>query len=223
MKKLFLFAILGMIFASCITEQPRFVLTPPGEVDEVVEAPRAFVITDFKNKDLGLEIPEWANRFFEDGIFAVRAMETDLDTYVFIARSEGTNFNGLNLWINGFNAELNFPRLAASRVQAHFSAGVHFPDAEFGALYETVIRAVSDARWTGAAREDDFWIRRRFFADAEFPDSEDWEFLILVTIEKIHFSSQLNSIFANLRPNPPPTEAQRHAFNRVAERFFDGF
>ena len=223
MNKLFLFALLGILLTSCLTEQPRFVLAPPDEEDESVTTVRAFAITDFKDKDLNPEIPEWANRLFESGVHAVETMENFIDKYVFIARSEGNNFSALNLWKDGFNAMLDFPRLAAARVEARFSAGVHFPDEVYGALYESLIRAVSDARWTGMARGDDFWFRRRFTAVDDEPEREDWEFLIIVTVEKIHFTSQLNLIFQNLRPSNPPTEAQRLAFNHVVERFYEGF
>jgi len=222
MNKFFLFAILGMLFTSCLTEQPRFVLAPPDGGAEAIETRVAFAITDFKDKNLNHDIPEWANRFFEGGVRAVRAMETNIDTYLFITRSEGNNFSALNFWADGFNAELDFPRLAAARVQMRFSAGVHFPDIEFGSLYETLIRTVSDARWTGAEKIDQFWVRRLFLADGESPEREDWEFLILVTIEKTYFTSQLDYIFEHLSSTPPPTEMQRHAFNRVADRFFEG-
>jgi hypothetical protein len=223
MKRFFGFTILVIFFASCVTEQPRFVLAPPVEADEGAEATRAFAITDYKFRSIGLGIPEWANRFIEGGNQGVRAMEANIGSFLFIAKSEGNNFSALNLWQNGFNPELDFPRLAAARVDARLSAEVHFPDVEYGALYETLIRAVSDARWTGMTREDDFWIQRRFITDDEESESEDWEFFILVTIGKAQFTSQLNSIFQNLRPAPPPTEAQRLAFNRMTERFFEGF
>jgi len=224
MSRFFFFAALLILLASCVTEHPGFILTPPPEEPAVISIP--FVIMDHRNSNLGLGIPEWANRFFESGARGIQVMEANLDSYLFIARSEGNNFNALHLWKDGFNAELVFPRLAATRVESRFSTGVHFPDIEFGALYETLIRAVSDAHWTGMSREDDFWIRRSFLSDDPYAsevEREDWEFLILVAIEKSHFASQLNSIFQNIYPRHPPTAAQRLAFDRVVERFFEGF
>ncbi|MCL2233544.1 MAG: hypothetical protein FWB99_10770, partial [Treponema sp.] len=52
---------------------------------------------------------------------------------------------------------------------------------------------------------------------------EDWKFLVLVTIDEAYFSSQLNTIFRTIRPNPQPTRDQLSAANRVIERFFEGF
>ena len=227
MKRIFFFGIIGVFLISCLTEQPAFVITPPAVEEEIVQRPIAFVITDYKNRNMGAGIPVWASYLFEDGSGDVRSdfrsMEATLDSFIFIARSDGNNFSALKLWQDGFNAELDFPRLAAARVEARFSAGVHFPGEEYGTLYETLIRTISDIHWTEIVKEDDFWVRRLFAAEEEEPEREDWEFLILVTIEKTHFTSRLNSIFQSLRPRPSPTERQRLAFNRVVEQFFDGF
>ena len=225
MKRLLRFVIIGVLFASCVTEQSRsrFVLTPPVEEPETVQTRRAYAVTDHKNNSLGLGIPEWVDRFLEGGTLGLRALEANIGSYLFIARSSGNNFNALNLWKDGFSADLDFPRLAGARIEARFTAGVHFPDEEYGAFYEALIRAVSDARWTGMIKEDDFWVRRGFFDNEEEPEREDWEFLILVTIEKSYFASQLNSIFQNISPSRPSTERQTLAFNRIVERFFEGF
>ena len=225
MKSLLLFAVIGVLLTSCTTERSRsrFVLTPPDEAPETLQEQRAFSITDHKNNSLGLGIPEWADRFLEGGANGLRAIEANMDSYMFIARSSGNNFNALNLWKDGFYAELDFPRLAGARIEARFSAGIHFPDEEYGAFYEALIRAVSDARWTGMIKEDDFWIQRSFLTDEEEPEREDWDFLILVSIGKTSFISQLNSIFQRISPSRPSTERQALAFNRVVERFFEGF
>ena len=220
MKKLLIFATVLIPFASCVTEHGGFILIPPVEV-ELTQIP--FVIIDHQNINFGLGIPEWVNSLLFEGERGIQAIEADLDSFLFVARSEGNNFSALQLWKDTFNAELAFPRLASTRIEARFSAGVHFPDVTYGALYETLIRSVSDARWTGMAREDNFWIQRSFDAVGDEAAREDWEFLILVTIEKSYFALQLNSIFDTLNPSQPPTVAQRLTFNNVAEHFFEGF
>ena len=225
MKRLLFAGLIWLLFASCAIEQlrPRFVLTPPTEKPDEAHTRRTFAVTDHKNNSLGLGIPEWADRFLDDGALGLRAIEANMESYLFIARSGGNNFNALNLWRDGFNAELDFPRLAGARIEARFGMGVHFPDEEYGPYYEALIRAVSDARWTGMIKEDDFWIQRRFFEDEEEPAREDWEFFILVIIEKSQFAAQLNSIFNSINPRHPPAERQTLAFNRVVERFFEEF
>jgi hypothetical protein len=226
MKNSFFFIIiiiLGIFFSTCATEHSRYVLTPPVEVPELIEPPVTFIITDHKNHANGGNIPEWVNSVLEGGVRSIRALEANGDNYIFITRNEGNNFNALGLWVNGFIAEMDFPRLAAARVLLHFSAGVHFPDETYGAFYETLIRDVSDFHWTGMLKEDDFWIRRKFPADEDEPESEDWEFFILVIVGKTHFAAQLDSIFQNINPRPAPTGEQALAARRVIDRIFDEF
>ena len=224
------------LFSSCAGGPGKLVLTPP-ETPEAWMTSWPYIITEFKDKIRGQNMPEWADRWFEGGISEVEALYAYQDHYVFISRNEGNNFYALTQWTEGFNADLDFPRLAAARIETRLLSGVSLPDNVYGAFFETLIRAASDTPWTGAVREDDFWVHRKFFPDEDEISemdidsenrgssliSENWEFLILVTIEKSLFASQLDAVFRSIRPNPQPTREQVNAANRVKDRFFDGF
>jgi hypothetical protein len=213
--------ILGAIFlSSCITDSGRGVYELP-VIPEETKTPRTFTIIDYKNKTGGEAIPEWVNLYFNSGLREVEALKTYQGSYVFVYRNEGNNFNALQLWKDNFSAELDFPRLAAARIEARFS--VPYPDEEYGSFYEGLIRAASDASWTGAVMEDDFWVRKRYPPSEEEGEQENWEFLVLVTIEKSRFSSQLEKVFENINPLPPPNANQIAAANLVKERFFEKF
>jgi hypothetical protein len=213
--------ILGMILlSSCITDTGRkpYELPP---VPEETKIPRTFTILDYKNKDSGATIPDWVNSYLDSDLRGVEALKAYQDSYVFVKKNEGNNFNALRLWKDNFSAELDFPRLAAARIEARFS--VPYPDEEYGAFYEGLIRAASDASWTGAAIKDDFWIRKKYHPNETEGEQENWEFFILVTIEKPSFSSQLKAVFEKINPLPPPDQNQIAAINLVKEHFFEKF
>jgi hypothetical protein len=191
------------------------------EEAETVETHRPYVITDFKNKVRGGNIPRWVGLWLDSGIHEVEAMYQD--RYVFIGLNEGNNLRALNLWLDGFSPELDFPRLAAARIEARFSRSVPLPDDEYGAFFIDLIRAASDAPWIGAQREDDFWILKKYLPGDDEPENENWEFFVLVTIEKNLFTSQLDSLFKNIKPSPSPSRYQANAAKRVKEHFFEGF
>jgi len=151
----------------------------------------------------------------------VEALKAYQDSYVFVKKNEGNNFNALQLWKDNFSTELDFPRLAATRIEARFS--VPYPDIEYGAFYEELIRTASDASWTDATIKDDFWIRKKYLPSETESEQENWEFLILVTIGKPDFSSQLKTIFEKINPNPPPDQNQVVAINLVKDHFYDKF
>lgn len=237
MNKLLLFAALALLlFGSCVSETDRRI-QDLYEAPGIPEAPRPFTITDFRNRAEGQSKPEWVNHWLEGGIHAVETLDAHEGRYVFISRNNGSNFKALSQWAQWFSPELDFPRLAAARVEARFLSGVSRPDNVYGSFFIALISAASDALWTGAIKEDYFWIRREFYpAEDDFfgagvnagnngsplPE-EDWEFLILVTIDETLFASQLDGIFRGIRPIPQPTREQTNAANRVIERFFDGF
>jgi len=210
----------GVFFSSCITDSGRKAYELPA-VPEETKIPRAFTILDYKNKASGDTVPEWVNSYLDSGLRKVETLAAYQDSYVFIPKNEGNNFNALRLWKDNFSAELDFPRLAATRIEARFS--VPYPDIEYGSFYEALIRAASDASWTGAAAKDDFWIRKKYLPNETEGEQENWEFLILVTIEKSSFSSQLKTVFDKMNPIPQPDENQIAAANRVKEQFFEKF
>jgi hypothetical protein len=205
-----------LLFGSCRGEADRLVIEPP-RAPEPERSPVRYTIADYKNKTFGGAIPEWVNLWYYSGVYLVENMDAYRDRYVFVARNEANNFNALNLWKDGFSAELDFPRLAAARIEGRLNSAVADPDQSYGAFYEALIRAASDFPWTGAVREEDFWTLR------QFPETENWEFLILVTIEKSIFASQLSRVFDTVNPNPAPTRDQRTIINRVKDNFLNGF
>ena len=223
MSRFFIYLILGAVFlSSCTTDSGKRAYKLP-EIPEETKKPIIFTIIDYKNKSIGEAVPEWVNLYLDSGLREVEALKTYQGSYVFVHRNEGNNFNALQLWKDNFSVELDFPRLAATRIEARFSASVPYPDDEYGAFYEALIRAASDASWTGAKTEDDFWIRKRYPANETESEQENLEFLVLVTIEKSLFSSQLEKIFENIKPIPPPDKNQIAAINQVKERFYEKF
>jgi hypothetical protein len=223
MNRFFISLILGVVFlSSCITDSGRKPYELP-TIPEEAKIPRTFTILDYKNKSIGGTVPEWVNSYHDSGLRGVEALKAYQDSYVFIHKNEGNNFNALQLWKDNFSAELDFPRMAATRIEARFSAAVPYPDEEYGTFYEELVRAASDASWTGAAIKDDFWIRKKYNPNETEDEQETWEFLIFVTIEKSGFTSQLETIFEKINPIPPPSENQIAAANRVKEQFFEKF
>ena len=223
-----------VFFPSCVGEpaKPVFNLPLPSEPAKTV---RAYSIMDFKNKAKGEAIPEWVSLYLAQGNHGVETESVFRNRFVFVYSNEGNNFRALELLSENFSTRQDFPRLAAARIEARFSTGVPYPDIEYGAFFEALIRTASDAVWTGAARTDDFWLLKKYQSGGEpstreqgevstvEDETENWELLILVTIEKSRFNSQLESIFQKITPDPQPSEEQIAAANGVKENFFEGF
>lgn len=189
---------------------------------------RNWEILDHRNMAAGGNIPAWVDHYLDGNIFLIESMEEYQDKYVFISANTGTNFNALAQWQAAFLPDLDFARLAAVRMEKRFlNAASVYPDDEYGSFFEALIRAASDAEWTGAIRMDDFWVYRSFLEDLEGEDfflvRESFDFLILVGIEKSLLEAQIRMLFDKIEPPVQLTRNQRNAVNRVVERFFDLF
>ena len=210
----------ALLSVSCAGRTSRLVLKP----EELPGIPaRPFIITDHKNIAAGEEMPPWIIAMLDEGIAGIEARYEFRGRYVFISRNEGNNFSAMTRWMINFSTELDFPRLAAARIEARFDAASPLPDQEFGAYYEALVCAASDYPWKDAVRVDDFWIKKSYLPVEDEEEKETWEFLILVTLEKERFATQLEEVFKNVKPNPQPAKDQINAANRVKDRFFDGF
>ena len=230
-KGLPFFILWAVLFASCLNTSNRQTF-PRLEIPEAIDRYEPSVITDFQNNEEPM--PEWVSRWLSGGIGEVESLAPYQYHYVFVSRNEGSNFNALKAWAQSFSPELDFPRLAAARIQTRLNYSVPLPDFEYGAFYEALIRYAADAPWDGAVMEDTFWLRRKYIPAAEENPVDDiiqppaqerdaWEFLVLISINKEHFASQLHQIFDNIRPYPSPTRDQAAAISRVKEQFFERF
>jgi hypothetical protein len=197
-----------------------------GRVEEI-EDPRlaSWEILDYQNKDEGGLIPPWVSSYLMGGNQAVEILQAYEGYYVFVSQNTGTNFSALEQWKTAFNPDLDFARLVAVRIEKHFLAAAQtYPDYEYGAYFEALIRLASDSVWVGASRDEDFWLLRMFpEADGFMVKPEMYDFLILVKIEKPLLASQIRTLFQNVQPLFPLSRDQNAAVQRVQERFFDEF
>ena len=172
-------------------------------------------------------MPEWLRLYLDYGPDGVETMGIYQFHYVFVSRNEGNSFDALNYWAEAFSPDLDFPRLAAARIERRFFAEASIPDREYGSFFIDLIRASSDAVWTDVNREDDFWILKNSGpgdnGSNNGSDNSSWEFFILTTIPKNRFASQFDAIFNSINFRIPPSWEQLRAISRLRGRFFEGF
>ena len=221
MNKIVFLPVLGLILLiSCAGGMGKMVFNPI-EMPWVNQTP--FTVINHKNSAAGREMPDWVGVYIDGGIGRIEALDAYEGSYAFIARNEGNNLTAMNHWLEGFSTELDFPRLAAARMEARFFSAAPLPDQEYGAYYEALVRTAADFPWTGAVRRDDFWIYKNYLPTEDEGERQAWEFMILLTVGKSVFHRQAEEVFNNVKPAARPTRDQMNAVNRVRERFFEGF
>ena len=191
----------------------------PGPPPEKPKTPALMLIIESKTE----EIPEWVLAYEERGISGVEALAAYAGAYLFISANTGGNFGALDQWLNGFRVSHDFAPLAAARVQARFTReSATFPDQDFGAFFEDAVKGAADAAYTGAVKEADFWVKKRYFQkDGVTVDRETYEFFILVRIDKVSLRSQLDALLEAI-PIRGAKDQIANA-NHLKETFYDNF
>jgi hypothetical protein len=209
------FVISVLVLAGCASNK-----TP-----EYVEKTKTYEVLDHKTMAVGQEVPGWVTRYIAGGLTEVEKMPDFQNKYVFIGEDSGINLNALRQWTSGFTVAQDLSRMVSTRVQARFAgAAAGSPDDEYGRYFEAVVKNASDATYSGARKENDFWILKRYFkGDGKNVDREVYDFYVLVTIDKNSLEQQINAILNETEAGTPPTKEQAVAIDRVKEAFYEGF
>ncbi|MDR2534420.1 MAG: hypothetical protein LBD29_00130 [Treponema sp.] len=194
---------------------------PPPEAEEAI----LYRIADYKTQALGQELPSWVIRYDSGDLRQIEYLPEYEGCYVFIGKRTGTNFKALQQWNSGFRVTHDFARLVALRIQERFTKeALTFPDQEYGAFFEAVIKAAYDAAFIGSIQEDDFWVKKQYLnEDGVTIEQEIYEFLILVTIDKETLERQIDSILNTIAVPRDLTKEQTARVLQIKTVFFDGF
>ncbi|MDR0301737.1 MAG: hypothetical protein LBI04_05415 [Treponema sp.] len=168
-------------------------------------------------------LPEWLLTFNNGGIDAVEKMEKYQERYCFIGRNEGVNFEALKKWEDNYSTDQAFTRLAAARIETRLtSKAALYPDDEYGAFYEKLIKKSFDTEYLDASVEDTYWIKKTGTSEAN--DFQDiYEFFSFISIEKTIMQNVIRNMIAEVRAAVTPTRAQNNAINNIQKNFFEGF
>jgi hypothetical protein len=221
MKKIVVFSLVlaALVLAACNSGPAR------QDAPAYLEETETYEVVDHKTKAIGGNVPEWVSLYIEKGLPGVEALEEFQDKYVFVGEDNGTNLNALRQWATGFTVNQEIARMVSNRVQAKFAgAAAGSPDAEYGRYFEDVVKATAEAQFSGARKENDFWLLKRYFrADRRTPDRETYDYYVLVTVDKDILEQQIDLVLDRARTGGPLTREQETAVDRVREAFYEGF
>jgi len=185
-------------------------------------------------------IPAWVRGYLDRGVRGIETLDAYRGKYVFVGKNRGDNFNALQQWANGFTVAQDLPRLIVQRVERRFvAAAALYPDDEYGEYFAHIIKRVSDEEYPGAIKEYTFWTKqKRIPSEAETEENADsetspenlaaehadrYEFLILFSIDKETFQTQIQNIMADIKTASAPTKDQTTAISKIRLTFFEGF
>jgi len=222
----FLFFIL--IFFSCLSREENVFIPVPDEKYFVHDDAIGININDIiQTKDGGLSMPDWLSVIINGGIEAAENSYRFNGKYVFIVKNEGDNFTALSRWAESYSSALDFPMLAAARIERRMikSASL-YPDDEYGRFFEKLVKGSYNADYPGAIKEEIYWIKMKTGNDAGElpinPADENYVFLILLSIDRLLLQDIVNDLIEQASESAA-TRAQTAAINNLKQNFFSGF
>jgi hypothetical protein len=200
-------------------ESPPADNNPPAENPPTVSPPpqiEEWVVIDHKTRDFGGNLPDWVTSSPLD----LEAQSAFEGLYVFIIDQAGKDLQGLQLWARGFIAPSAVARMVSTRVEDKFT-GAAAGDMDMLETYmEEVVVSVSEAEFPGLRTVDDFWVKKQ---NRNNPDQIEFRYLFLVTVPQESVNFAVQSSFDNaVSDNPPKTDEEQAAVNRVQESFEGG-
>jgi len=232
---------ISILFTACAGQQDKggVVFRPdasnnPRQQSMIFES---WEITNTQNGDGGApsgDIPDWVRWYVDNDVNKIEALDRFNGKYIFVGENGGYIFNALQQWVNGYAVEQDLPRLITRRVEQRLiSSATLYPDNEYGEYFEFLIRDVSNEEFSGAVREETFWLKRKINNSSETDDDlslqtsqdlqERYEFFILISIDKGTLQKQLQSIINGVKTKVPATKEQAAAITKVKKTFFEGF
>jgi len=180
-------------------------------------------IIETKNGTGNKNLPEWLLTFNDGGIGAIERMDQYSGKYCFVGKNEGVNFEALTKWEDNYPDAKAFTWLAAARIEKRLNLKTAlYPDDEYGAFYEKIVKKSYDAEYAGASAEDTFWIKKPGTSEANgFQDT--YEFFVFISIDKTIMQDTIKKMIEDTRASVTPTRAQNNAINNIQLHFFEGF
>ncbi len=223
----------ALLFFSCESmrkQSPELAWTPPSDPSSpnAGQIAQTYAVTDQKEgveRDEYSPLPEWVRLYLGGGEQMVEGMGIYEKDYVFIKENSGENKEVLLRWAENFSVDRNFPRMVASRVQRRLERSISsYPDRVYGSFFERAIKACSDEQYDGAVKREDFWFQKHIVREAgEATDRYEYQFLVLVSVEKSSLQAQLNRILAQVPLDSVSFQNQLDAAENVKSAFFSNF
>jgi hypothetical protein len=227
----------SILFTSCAWQDKKVIFRPdtPNTPQEQAKLFDSWEIINTQNGQGSGNIPEWVRWHVDNEINEIEALDRFSGKYIFIGENGGSNFNALQQWANSYTVEQDLPRLITRRAERRLvSSASLYPDDEYGEYYEFLIRDLSNGDYSGAVKEQTFWLKRKIVNSAEAdgvtsaqskPDTaqERYEFLVLISVDRETLQKQIQRIMTEIKTKIIPTKEQAAAIAKIKNTFFEGF
>jgi hypothetical protein len=183
---------------------------------------RELEILDYSGKNEGQPQPSWLRAWNSNGEAAIEQLSRYSNYYCFVIEQSGANLVVLQKWAAELELGRGISRAVLRRVFNRWTAGLQTPpDIVYGSYFESLILALSAARWPLARREDTRWIIVP--GDSQAGQDMVYRMLIFCVLEKEAFAGSMKSIYDSIPFEKNSSRAQNLACEQMIAQFWNGF
>jgi hypothetical protein len=222
-----------LIAVSCATRQQT-----EDRYEEAIapSVPRPYIMLEHKNA--AGEMPEWLRCYLDADEKRAEELPAYTGDYVFVINEKGVGLSSLAKWSEYFRIEQDFSHAVFLRMYNRLlteSGGR--TDYYLGDFFEVFLKKIAGYDFSGAAREDDYWIKvslEQGLADTDAADGdgdaenvaetrEEYRYYILVKANKISLQEEITALFADAYSEVKPDKLQAGVISRLQSTLFSGF
>jgi len=172
-------------------------------ITSCVSAPVEPNFTELENKGtlMGIPTPEWVRLYVQRGTTAIQSLSQYSDKYVIIGEESGVNRQFVISWADMASAQQRIGALLRTNIASRYEAAIsataaseddHTSSAEYQQEIDNVLSAIVNVSYSGAQRENDWWVHRRIYD----PDNreiyrDEYTAWVLYTIPKEEMNRQI--------------------------------
>ncbi len=210
---LFAVAMIAMVLVGCAS-------TPEEPAATQLEGTVTSEVLEHKGSALGLnELPVWVETYILDGINGLEEMSEFSNDYCFVAETTAQNINAAQAWVEGFNMPQTIARNVSTRVEGVFSgAESGGMDGDYGTYFENVVKTMTDTEFSGARKENDWWVlTRRYDVDTKSKYVDEYRAYVLYTIPKDLLDQQVLSVIERIEQENVMSATETETSDRVKD------
>lgn len=216
-----------MLFASVLTVIFFFTScasTPSEPVAKELEGTVKSEVLEHKGSALGLnELPVWVETYILTGITGLEELPDYTGDYCFVAETSANDVNAAQAWVNGFDMPQTIARNVSTRVDGVFSgAATGSAEGAYGTYFENVVKAATEIEYSGAKKENDWWVlTRRYDTDIKSKYKDEYRAYVLYTIPRDLLDQQVLTVIDRVAQESSVDAGQEAAIDKVKNLISD--
>jgi hypothetical protein len=204
----------AMVFTGCKSSAPLGTGQGSGSAAPVQSQSVQHVRIDYQGAVIGSDVPAWVESAVNSDLEAIKRIPRFQGRVPFVDYGSGQNLDLLRSWVNNFNIQAGVSRRIANYVEARFGSELegNKDTPENQNYIKEIIASFSNTRFSGLAKEMDYWIKLRIIDNSKKTVTEEYRYYVVYSMAEADLQYQIDMAMGKI---PAVTQEQKEIKNDV--------